>query len=101
MSDDDRLHELLLEWESRCERGEDPSPAELCKSCPHLVGPLEAEIAKLRPWQLRTDAPRDATRVWPPPTAAFDGMSPASNDKSLPTASFAGRRFQPTERFDS
>jgi serine/threonine-protein kinase len=95
MSDHDRLQELLVEWEVRCERGEDPPAAELCRSCPELVGPLAAEIAKLRAWRR---APVDApvgTPEWQSPEAA-DGAPAATPDPPLPTAAFDGRRFRPT-----
>jgi serine/threonine-protein kinase len=48
MNDDDRLAELLLAWEERCERGEDVPAAELCPERPDLVPILAVRIDMLR-----------------------------------------------------
>jgi serine/threonine-protein kinase len=95
MSDHDRLQELLLEWEVRCERGEDPPAAELCRSCPDLAGPLEAEIAKLRAWRRAAAAPAGTPEWQSPPESSGDAPA-AAPGPPLPTAAFDGRRFRPT-----
>jgi Leucine-rich repeat (LRR) protein len=48
MSADDRLAELLLEWEDQHERGQDVSAAELCHDCPELAADLQRQIEALR-----------------------------------------------------
>jgi serine/threonine protein kinase/Tfp pilus assembly protein PilF len=72
MSDEDRLDELLIEWEDQFEQGRDLSATELCSSYPHLAGVLGQEIAKLKKMRFRPEP-------LPEP----------------PAAEFAGLRFQP------
>jgi hypothetical protein len=48
MSEQDLLDDLLLRWEEQLERGREPPAVELCAACPHLLGRLETEIAKLK-----------------------------------------------------
>src|SRR4051812_32875804 len=48
MNGQERLEELLLEWEERGDRGKGGSPQELCRECPELVDALAAEIANLK-----------------------------------------------------
>ena len=46
---DDRLSDLLLQWEERYEEGEDVPAQELCQHCPRLAAPLAEAIADLKP----------------------------------------------------
>jgi serine/threonine protein kinase len=62
MSDEDRLAELLHEWEVRFKRGEDVPAAELCPDRPDLVEELTARIDLLRSvaWVDADPAPPEA-----------------------------------------
>src|SRR5260370_36437234 len=48
MSTLEELSERLLHWQERRERGEEPSPEELCAAHPELAGELKQRIAALR-----------------------------------------------------
>ena len=48
MTDDDRIADLLLEWEERHEQGGDVSAEELCRDCPHLAPELTRRIHALK-----------------------------------------------------
>ncbi|MCZ2342755.1 MAG: protein kinase [Bacteroidales bacterium] len=71
MIDEDRLADLLLEWEERHERGDDPPAAELCRDCPHLAGELAEMIAGLKAtaWMGREDGGDDGPAPPPGPDA--------------------------------
>jgi serine/threonine-protein kinase len=45
---EDRLSELLLQWEERHDRGEEVSAEELCKDCPDLIGVLRSHLSVLK-----------------------------------------------------
>ncbi len=60
MTDEERLAELLLDWEERYERGEDVSAAELCRDRPDLVPALAERIDRLRRMVWLTQPPSDA-----------------------------------------
>jgi serine/threonine protein kinase len=75
MSDRDLLDDLLLQWEEQFEQGRDVPTAQLCRTCPHLAGPLEEEIAKLK----RIRSPR---HLW-------------ADDAGQPEGAFAGMRYHP------
>jgi eukaryotic-like serine/threonine-protein kinase len=46
--DEELLAELLLQWEELYERGQDSSPQELCRGCPHLIEELGKRIAAMK-----------------------------------------------------
>ena len=48
MTTDNRITELLLQWEARWEHGEDVTAAQLCADQPELVGPLQCQIDRLK-----------------------------------------------------
>jgi WD40 repeat protein len=48
MVGDQRLQDLLLEWEELRDAGEEVSAAELCRQCPELADELAARIAALQ-----------------------------------------------------
>jgi len=48
MSTIEELSERLLRWQERRERGEEPTPEELCADHPELAGELKERIAALR-----------------------------------------------------
>jgi len=48
MTDDDRLTDLLLQWEELSEQGREVSAEELCKDCPHLIDELARRIEAMR-----------------------------------------------------
>jgi serine/threonine-protein kinase len=77
MSDEERLDQLLLDWENEFDRGRDVPAAELCRGCPHLGGRLAEQIAKLRSWK----------------TPPADDEPPEAPE--LPREAFAGLRYQP------
>lgn len=47
-SDEDRLAELLIQWEEILESGRDVSASELCHDCPHLIEQLSQRIKALK-----------------------------------------------------
>lgn len=48
MTDQDRIAELLLQWEDAWESGREVSVDSLCKDCPDLIGVLEKRIKALK-----------------------------------------------------
>ncbi len=48
MTDDDRIADLLIEWEENHERGTDRSAEELCRDWPHLTPELTRRIHALK-----------------------------------------------------
>jgi tetratricopeptide (TPR) repeat protein/predicted Ser/Thr protein kinase len=50
MSPDDLLEEILDDWQTAFERGEDLSTAELCRDCPQLLPEVEQRVSELRRW---------------------------------------------------
>ncbi len=46
--DQEKLAELLLQWEEAWERGEEVSAEDLCAQCPELLEPLRQQIAMLK-----------------------------------------------------
>lgn len=74
MTDDDRIADLLIEWEEKHERGIDHSAEELCRECPHLTAELARRIHALKVtlWLAKADdheppSPPDRTDI-PPDT---------------------------------
>jgi formylglycine-generating enzyme required for sulfatase activity/tRNA A-37 threonylcarbamoyl transferase component Bud32 len=63
--DEELLAELLLQWEELYERGQDSSPQELCRDCPHLIEVLGKRIAAMRAtnWLNNPDCPADVPVV--------------------------------------
>jgi serine/threonine protein kinase len=59
--DEELLAELLLQWEELYERGQDSSPQELCRDCPHLIAELSTRIAAMKAtaWLNDPDCPSD------------------------------------------
>jgi serine/threonine-protein kinase len=57
MTDDDRIAELLIEWEEDHERGTDRPAEELCRDCPHLAPELVRRIhaLKVTSWLAKAD----------------------------------------------
>ena len=60
--DEELLAELLLQWEELYERGQDSSPQELCRDCPHLIEELGKRIAAMKAtnWLNNPDCPADS-----------------------------------------
>jgi hypothetical protein len=60
--DEELLAELLLQWEELYERGQDSSPQELCRDCPHLIEELRKRIAAMKAtnWLNDPDCPADS-----------------------------------------
>src|SRR5262249_48084673 len=48
MSDDPRVSELLLRWETLCEQGRPVPLEELCRDCPHLLGEVGRRVKALQ-----------------------------------------------------
>ena len=57
MTDDDRLADLMLQWEELHEQGQDASAEELCRDCPHLAPALTRRIhaLKVTGWLAKAD----------------------------------------------
>ena len=60
--DEELLAELLLQWEELYERGQDSSPQELCRDCPHLIEELGKRIAAMKAtnWLNNPDCPAES-----------------------------------------
>ena len=67
MSDDERLDELLVQWQAEYGRGRDLSPDELCRDSPHLAERAARDIAKLKRLRLSSlsETPRRPPRRLP------------------------------------
>src|SRR5690606_8458711 len=48
MRDEDRLADLLLQWEENLEQGREVPAEELCKDCPHLIDELSRRIQAMQ-----------------------------------------------------
>lgn len=48
MANEDRLADLLLQWEELFDQGQDTPPAELCRDCPELTDALAEQIRELK-----------------------------------------------------
>jgi serine/threonine-protein kinase len=48
MALDERVVDLLLRYEDLCERGRPPTPEELCRDCPDLLGEVRQRLQHLR-----------------------------------------------------
>ena len=66
--DEELLAELLLQWEELYERGQDSSPEELCRDCPHLIEELRARIAAMKAtnWLNNPDCDEDPASACSP-----------------------------------
>ena len=58
MTDDERIGDLLIEWEERFERGDDLPAEVLCRSCPDLIERVAEAIRELKgtAWMSRAPA---------------------------------------------
>lgn len=63
--DEELLTELLLQWEELYERGQDSSPEELCRDCPHLIEELRERIAAMKATNWLNDPDCDADALLP------------------------------------
>jgi len=48
MTDEDRLADLLLQWEENLEQGREVPAEEICKDCPHLIDELSRRIQAMQ-----------------------------------------------------
>jgi len=48
MTDEDRLADLLLQWEENLEQGREVPAEELCKDCPHLIDEMSRRIQAMQ-----------------------------------------------------
>jgi hypothetical protein len=76
---EDRLGELLVLWEERREKGEDPTAEDLCAGSPELAAELARRIATLRAMEPLFD-PREAADPPAPPA----GGPPGADDGGPP-----------------
>lgn len=60
---DDRLAELVMQWEQRVAAGQHPSLADVCSECPELMSDLEMCLKQLRRMDQFLSAERPATKV--------------------------------------
>ncbi len=72
---DDRLADLLLQWEELHEQGHEASPEEICKGCPELVGPLTKRIEALKAlaWMKTDEEPPEGIGNEKTPTRILAG----------------------------
>ncbi len=61
MSMEDKLGELLLDWDKRRQQGEEVSADTICEDCPELVPTLRRHIAELKAtdWMFEPDDDED------------------------------------------
>src|SRR4051812_17294975 len=77
MTDNDRITDLMLEWEENNEQGIERTAEELCGDCPHLIPELSRRIhaLKVMSWLAKSDddelpsAPNDPSVPPPMPLA--------------------------------
>lgn len=79
MTDEERLADLLIQWEEILEQGRDVSAAVLCKDCPQLIEELSRRLQAMRgtSWM---DKPVDGGSDDPP---APDAPSPDTPPRTL------------------
>jgi serine/threonine-protein kinase len=83
---DAQLRQLLDRWDDLRDRGEAPTPEDLCRDCPERVAELRSVLRDLNALN-----PPDATA--PEPTASPGGSAATYGDP--PAAAFAGSRYRP------
>ena len=79
MTDEERLADLLIQWEEILEQGRDVSAADLCKDCPQLIEELSRRLQAMRgtSWM---DKPVDGGSDDPP---APDNPAPDTPPRTL------------------
>lgn len=79
MTDEERLADLLIQWEEILEQGRDVSAADLCKDCPQLIEELSRRLQAMRgtSWM---DRPVDGGSDDPP---APDNPAPDTPPRTL------------------
>ncbi len=60
---DNQLSELLGRWEESRTRGQEASPAELCRACPQRLGEIEERLREFRSLYRYLDAPGRAEQM--------------------------------------
>jgi hypothetical protein len=81
MIEQDKLEDLLDQWEAGRNQGQDLSPSELCRDCPELAEDLASEIRALKAteWMLEDEAAEvDYLPLPPAEAASAHALVPAS-----------------------
>jgi hypothetical protein len=73
MGDNERILELLVEWEERRRRGEDVTPEQLCPDDPALQAELRRRLHKRRKLQQFLDQTAQPGDAAPPPLPRVEG----------------------------
>ena len=80
----DPLESLVRAWQSRFDRGEEPSVADLCHDCPELAAELENLVSVLRRFERPISSPVAVTGDMPGRAATTDLASPESLLRTRP-----------------
>ncbi len=91
MAVDDRLSDLLVEWEQGRRSGQEPSVEELCRDTPDLLPVVRESIASLRATEWMFD-PQPA-EPFSSPSAAGDAGRAALHDTELPASHLTAQEF--------
>jgi hypothetical protein len=75
---DDRLNDLLLQWEDQRARGQPASPAELCRDRPELTPWLESQLAAIGQMDRLAEGARDTPVPLQAETISYRSASPLS-----------------------
>ena len=91
MAVDDRLSDLLVEWEQGRRSGQEPSVEELCRDTPELLPVVRESIASLRAteWMFEPQPAEPSSS----PSAAGDAGRAALHDTELPASHLTAQEF--------
>ncbi|HEX4071942.1 MAG TPA: hypothetical protein VHX68_12250, partial [Planctomycetaceae bacterium] len=84
MAVDDRLSDLLVEWEQGRRSGQEPSVEDLCRDTPDLLPVVRESIASLRATEWMFEPPPSEPSS--APSAAADAGRAALHDTELPAS---------------
>jgi len=83
VANQERLNELLMEWEDRRDQGRPVTPEDLCRDAPELLDELKKRIKALQSMDglLNCEAPAITAPRAPTPQTGGDGFSACSRSE--------------------
>ena len=89
---DDRLYDLVIEWDERRQRGEEISPELLCADQPELLEELKESIASViaSDWMFKLDDDEDDDCLSVPD---FDTVMQHGDETQLPSSTLSVEQF--------